>query len=182
MRFWNYWSFATLLQSRWLKSSSKLRIASCWYYDEWYPGDTMRQAVPDINHCFWTWVITYIYGSLTGFHEFVRSAAPVDGRPRPLFWLPAWWVFGFSVDHQHSLQCTSICKFFVLIHVWCSLFSVGNKLTTTTITSITISMICNNPRYTNTSTQLALSKIPAMRDNQSSIKAIRPYQGNVRHF
>ena len=57
--------------------------------------------------------------------------------------------------------------FFVLIHVWCSLISVGSKLTTTTITSITISMICNIPRYTNTSVQLALSKyLPCLTTNQ----------------
>ena len=75
----------------------------------------------------------------------------------------------------------------VHIRVWCSLFSVGNKVTTnttttttttatTTTTIIIISMTRDKPRYPNTSAELALSYIPGMLDNQLNDIVIKLYQ------
>ena len=49
-------------------------------------------------------------------------------RNHMALWLPARWAFGFFCDHQHNLQWVSIHRCCVLIHVWYSLFSVGNKV------------------------------------------------------
>ena len=52
-------------------------------------------------------------------------------------WWPASWDFGFSCDRQQNIQCVLIYRCCVLVHVWCSLFSVGNKVTTITTTIAT---------------------------------------------
>ena len=46
--------------------------------------------------------------------------------------LPTRWAFGFSGDQQQNIQCVLICWCCDPIRVWCSLLSVGNKVTTTT--------------------------------------------------
>ena len=74
-------------------------------------------------------------------HESGPSAALAEGRSRPLLWLPARWAFGFYGDHQQNLQCVLIYRCCVLIHVWCSLFSVGNKVYCYCYCSIPVCMV-----------------------------------------
>ena len=65
-----------------------------------------------------------------------------------LVWLPSQWASGFSGDHQQNHQCLWLSSCYNYNHVFCPsfLYSVGNKITTTTITtttSITL-LICDN--------------------------------------
>ena len=74
-------------------------------------------------------------GSLPGFtSSLVWFAALADGLSQSLFWLPAWWDFGLSGDHdEQNIQCVLIDRCCLPMHVWSTLLSVGNKVTTTTI-------------------------------------------------
>ena len=54
------------------------------------------------------------------WNPWVQSAAPADSHSWPLFWLPARLAFGFSGDHQQNIQCLTINRCYVLVHVWCS--------------------------------------------------------------
>ena len=69
------------------------------------------------------------------FGNVVCEMAAIFSRSRWVncntYWVPARWAFGFSGDPQQNIQYVLIYRCYVLTHVWCSLFSIGNKVITT---------------------------------------------------
>ena len=94
-----------------------------------------RFTMSDVLHV--NYVLLFTFCTARNF-DFLHYRVYVGWREIDIYdylhWLPARWAFGFPGDHQQNIQCVLIYRCCVLIHVWCSVFSVGNKVTIITAT------------------------------------------------